>query len=532
VEAAALDTTKPIHLSDSAAAALVRRAAAESFVLLRNDGILPLGPSGPGRVAVIGPMAAAPSIQGGGAANIIAPYAVSPLDGLRVAFPGVEFVHEPGCEIPLMLPSLSKLDLTDLDGQPGLTEELFDGQEPSGRARVRFNTRSSDLHLFGDLPPGIRQDNFSVRLSAWLTPEVSGTYRIVMRGFGGRRLLVNGQVVAEDWDAPAAVDVPTAMYAIGEEGGSFELTAGQKVLIAAELHSNTPRVSLLSIGCASPDRRDLMKAAETAAAGADLAIVVVGTDSAWETEGRDRVSANLPGRQAELVEKVLAANPRTIVVVNAGSPVNVPWADGAPAVLYAWFPGQEFGNALADVLSGAVEPGGRLPVTLARRDSDYPAFGTQPGPNNELVYAEGVDVGYRGFEATGVEPAFAFGHGLGYTSFEYESLALTGGQHESEPVEVRVRVRNTGDRPGKEVIQVYVAPQSPSVPRPRHELKGFAVARLEPGEATEIGLTLEHRDLAYWDAEHHHWKVDAGRYEVQVGRSSADIRLRETFELA
>ena len=532
VGAGAHANTKPIHLSDSAAAALVRRAAAESLVLLRNDGVLPLDVKGVRRVAVIGPTAATPSIQGGGAANITAPYAVSPLDGLRAALPDVELVHEPGCEIPLMLPSLSRLELTDLDGNPGLTEEFFEGQEPAGTPRVRFNTKSSDLHLFGDLPPGIAQDNFSVRLSAWLTPEIDGTYRIVMRGFGGRRLLVNGHVVAEDWDAPAAVDVPTAMYAIGEEGGTFELTAGQRVLVAAELHSNTHRVSLLSIGCATPDSRDLLNAAETAAAGADLAIVVVGTDSAWETEGRDRTTASLPGRQDELVEKVLAANPRTIVVVNAGSPVNLPWAPRVPAVLYSWFPGQEFGNALADVLLGSREPGGRLPVTLACRDSDYPAFGTLPGPNDELVYSEGVNVGYRGFEAAGAAEAFPFGHGLGYTTFEYESIELTGGHGEFEPVEVHVRIRNSGDRTGKEVVQVYVAPESPSVPRPRHELKGFAAVRLEPGQTAEIGLALEHRDLAYWDADHHRWKVEPGRYEIQVGRSSADIRLRETFELA
>ncbi len=130
-----------------------------------------------------------------------------------------------------------------------------------------------------------------------------------------------------------------------------------------------------------------------------------------------------------------------------------------------------------------------------------------------------------------MEPAFAFGHGLGYTTFEYEALTLTGGRNESEPVELRIRLRNTGSRPGKEVVQVYVAPQSPSVPRPAHELKGFAVVRLGPGETREIGLALEHRDLAYWDVDHHHWQVEPGRYEIQVGHSSADIRLRETFEL-
>jgi beta-glucosidase len=522
----------PLHLSDSAAAALVRRAAAESFTLLRNEGMLPIDPSGLRRVAVIGPVAATPSTQGGGAAHISAPYEIAPLDGLRAAMPGVELVHEQGCEIPLMLPPLSKLDLVDLDGRPGLTEEFFEGQEPAGTPIARFNTKSSVLHLFGDLPPGVAQDNFSVRLSAWLVPAVSGTYRITVRGLGGRRLLVNGHVVAEDWQAPSAVDVPTAMYATGEEGGTFQLTAGERVLVSAELHSDAHRVSLLGIGCEAPTGRDLMAAAEAAARDADLAIVVVGTDSAWETEGRDRKSADLPGRQNELVEKILEANDRTIVIVNAGSPMNLPWAERAPALMVVWFSGQEFGNALADVLVGRSEPGGRLPVTLAARDEDYPAFGTVPGPDGRLVYAEGLNVGYRGFEAAGTTPAFPFGQGLGYTTFEFESMTLQAGHGESEPVEIRVRLRNTGHRPGKEVVQAYVAPLSPSVPRPRRELKGFVVVRLQPGESVEVGLVLQNRDLAHWDVAHHAWKVDPGRYEIQVGRSSADIRLREAIELA
>jgi beta-glucosidase len=259
---------------------------------------------------------------------------------------------------------------------------------------------------------------------------------------------------------------------------------------------------------------------------------VVGNDDAWETEGRDRGTVTLPGRQNELVERVAAANHSTIVIVNAGCPMDLPWADEVAAVIYAWFPGQEFGNALAEVLLGKREPGGRLPLTLARGDADYPAFRTLPGADDRLVYAEGVNVGYRGFESSGVEPAFPFGHGLGYTRFEYESLELTGGHGDGEPLDVRVRIRNSGRRPGKEVVQVYVAPESPSVPRPRHELKGFVVVRLDPDQAIDVALALENRDLAYWDVEHHRWRLEPGRYEIQVGRSSADIRLRETFELA
>jgi beta-glucosidase len=172
-------------------------------------------------------------------------------------------------------------------------------------------------------------------------------------------------------------------------------------------------------------------------------------------------------------------------------------------------------------------------VTIARRPADFPAYSTTPGPNEELVYSEGVNVGYRGFDVAGAEPRFAFGHGLGYTTFEYESLDLVSdGLAEGEPLEVRVMVRNSGTRPGKEVVQIYVSDLQASAPRPPRELKGFAVVRLAAGETKELALTLEDRHLAYWDSTRHSWRIEPGRFEVQVGRSSRDIRLHALLELA
>jgi len=202
------------------------------------------------------------------------------------------------------------------------------------------------------------------------------------------------------------------------------------------------------------------------------------------------------------------------------------------AIIYAWLPGQEFGNALADVLLGVAEPGGRMPVTIARDSGDYPALNTTPDEHDQLVYSEGVDIGYRHFDAKAIEPRFCFGHGLGYTDFEYESLGLAAdGKVEGEPLELRIRLRNAGDRAGKEVVQVYVADLESSVRRPPRELKGFAVVRLEPGESAEIGMAISDRDLAFWDTERNAWHVEPGSFEIQVGRSSRDIRLRARFEL-
>ncbi len=524
----------PLLLSDTDGAALVRRAAADSFVLLSNHGILPLPTAGLRRVAVIGPNAATPCIQGGGAAHIDAPYSVSPVDGMRAALPpGVEVVHEPGPGIDMFLPALTRSDPKDLEGQSGLTVEWWVGQEPIGRPVSRYNVQSSTLHMFGDLPVGIPQDDFFARLSAWVTPVAGGPHQIAMRGLGGQRLFVDGKPAADEWNAPTGVDIPTALFAGKEHGATFELVAGKPVLITAEAHSTSTDPSLLAIGCAGPAPTDAMASAVAAAASADVAVVVVGNDEVWESEGRDRKTVTLPGRQNELVERVAAENHSTIVVVNAGCPMDLPWADEVAAVLYAWLPGQEFGNALADVLLGSAEPGGRLPVTIARHAADYPAYDTTPGPDEELEYREGVNVGYRGFDASGVEPRYAFGHGLGYTTFEFETLDLAAeGLTLGEPLELRVKVRNSGARAGKEVVQVYLADLESSVPRPPRELKGFAVVRLAPGEAAELTLALEDRDLAYWDTEHKSWRIEPGRFEVQVGRSSRDIRLRRVFELA
>jgi len=526
--------TVPIHLSDAKAAELVRRAAAESFVLLANDGVLPLAPGHLSAVAIVGPNAARPCVQGGGAAHITAPYEVSPVEGLRAALPDrIEIVHEQGCRIDLFAPPLTRLGPTDLDGRPGLTIEFFRGQAHAGEPVARYNVQSSDIHMFGDLPAGIAQNDFSVRLSAWLTPRIGGPHRVAIRGLGGRRLFVDGAPAVDAWDAPGGVDVPTAIFAGKEEAAEFELEAGKPVLIVAEAHSNSHDPCVLAVGCAEPETGDSMARAVAAAAAADVAIVVVGTDDARDTEGRDRASTALPGRQDELVEQVAAVNSNTIVVVNAGCPMDLPWSDRVAAIVYAWLPGQEFGHALADVLLGLAEPGGRLPVTLARRPEDYPASDTTPGPNDELIYAEGVNVGYRGFDAAGIEPRFAFGHGLGYTKFEYDSMSLAAdGLADGEPLEVRVTLHNSGPRPGKEVVQVYVADLESSLPRPPKELRGFAVVRLAPGQAVDLVLTLEDRDLAYWDPERGSWRMEPGRFEIQVGRSSRDIRLRQTFELA
>lgn len=246
----------------------------------------------------------------------------------------------------------------------------------------------------------------------------------------------------------------------------------------------------------------------------DVAVVVVGTTEEVESEGFDRTDLALPGRQDELVRRVAAANPRTVVVVNSGAPVLMPWADEVAAVLLVWFPGQEFGNALADVLLGLAEPGGRLPTSWPSTSDGLPA--TRP-VDGTLRYDEGLFVGYRWYDRSGRAPRYRFGHGLGYTTWEYAGL-------ETGTDQVRVQVRNTGTRAGREVVQVYASRPDSAVPRPVRWLAGFATLDAQPGEEVTVGVALPRRAFEYWGAAGG-WVLEPGSFRLDVGRSSGDLRL-------
>jgi beta-glucosidase len=268
-----------------------------------------------------------------------------------------------------------------------------------------------------------------------------------------------------------------------------------------------------------------MERAVRAAAGADVALVFIGTSGEWESEGFDRPDMELPGRQVELVEKVAAANPNTIVVLNTGSPISMLWLDKVAAVVEAWFPGQECGNAIADVLFGDVNPSGRLSQTWPVRLEDNPAYINYPGENGRVVYGEGLFVGYRYYEKKKIEPLFPFGHGLSYTTFEYGNLRLDKAEYAlGEPITASVDVTNSGSRAGKEVIQLYVRDVESRLVRPQKELKAFAKVALKPGETETVTLTLDERALSFYDDAQAQWVAEAGEFEVLVGASSRDIR--------
>jgi len=290
---------------------------------------------------------------------------------------------------------------------------------------------------------------------------------------------------------------------------------------------------LLLFGCRPPAPPDLLERAIDAARIADAVVVVVGTDQDIETESRDRATTALTGGQDELVERVLDVDPATAIVVNAGRAVALPWAEEASTILYSWLGGHAFGPALARVLAGDLEPSGRLPISIAANADDYPGYSTTPDAGGRLHYRESHLVGYRGLDAAGATPAFCFGHGIGYTDFAYERLTISISHLTSEPsVTAAVTLRNTGQRTGKEVVQVYVSGPTAGTPRPRMQLAAFAAVTIAPGESVVVELDADPRSFAYWDTEQDDWTVEPGKYGIHVGRSSRDIRLNADVTVA
>src|SRR6266542_684604 len=271
-------------------------------------------------------------------------------------------------------------------------------------------------------------------------------------------------------------------------------------------------------------------AAAAAARAATVAIVMV-EDS--ESEGHDRTSLALSGNQDALVSAVVAANPRTVVVSKTGGPILMPWVSRVPAILQAWYPGEEDGNAVADVLFGAFNPSGKLPITFPRRETDVPANTTAqyPGIDGTAHYSEGIFVGYRHYDARNIAPLFPFGHGLSYSTYAYSNLKITQGTGAN--VTVEADVTNTGSRTGAEIVQLYVgSPATAAAPEAPKELQGFQKILLTSGQTGHVSFTLDARSFSFWSTATHRWRIAGGQYRIQLGSSSRDLRLTGTVSLS
>ncbi|MFI6544057.1 glycoside hydrolase family 3 protein [Streptomyces prunicolor] len=511
--------------------ALAREIARRSFVLVRNENdALPLKPNG--TVALLGAAARDARVLGGGSAIVFPPHTVSPLDGLTAALPEGTLSYAVGAD--------PNTELADADKGFELRAVCRD---PAGRLIGTASAPSGQLRWMGaDLPEGVTHDTLhTVELTGTFTPRATGTHTFGIKGLGSFTLTVDGTTYYDDVQRPLKDDPFSSFFGAPEPRARVDLTVGTPVevsltYVVSFAENRSLKVIGFSLVHQEPQRDpdELIAEAVELARTADTAVIVVATTERVESEGYDRTNLQLPGRQDDLVHAVAAVNPNTVVIVNSGSPVELPWRDDVAAVLLGWFPGQEGGAALADVLTGTHEPGGRLPTTWGSL-TDAPV--TQVVPDNgELPYTEGVFIGYRAWEKAVRTPSYPFGHGLGYTDWTYDEIAADG-------TSVTVRVTNSGARHGREVVQVYLAPtdaptdtdtdaNTDTAPeRPARWLAGFAGVEAGPGESVDVIVELPRRAFEIWDETANSWAVVKGSYEIQAGRSIADRRVATTINV-
>ena len=511
--------------------AIAREAAEESLVLLKNDGeLLPFDANAVKTVALIGPSVENLRIQGDGSSRVYSQRQVKVRETLTSRLGnGVKFVYADGADNE-PFPRLAQYPMfstTETRETEGLVSDYFAGPDFSG-APLRTSVEKRFFRYMGEgAPPGTPM---GYRWHGYFWPRKSGVHEFSLLGRGHTHIAVAGKTIVDNASTP----IPDRHDLVGRESvrrtGSLTLEAGHAVPIAVEFawEGKPAALQYMNLGVREPT--GTIEEAVAAAKAADAAIVMVGSASTTEAEGYDRETIALPGPQNALVEAILAANPKTVVVLNAGSPMAMPWIDKAKAVLVTWLPGEEGPQALANVLFGFSSPSGRLPVTFPKRLEDTPTFKTYKG-GASTAYSEGLFVGYRHYDRGNIAPLFPFGHGLSYTSFAYSGLSAPGVAKAGDSVAVTVTVANTGRRAGRETVQLYVAPKNPSLPRPRKELKAFAKVSLAPGESKTVALPLDARSFSFYDPKAKRWVAEPGDYDLLIGASAADIRLSHTIRL-
>lgn len=512
-------------VDDPAERELCRRVAVAGTVLATNDGALPLEGTEL-RVAVVGPNAAETRTQGGGSSALQPLPHPSLLEVLRSRFP--DLVHEQGVTMDRATPIAPIERFVGPDGEPGLLLEIRNGTDDSGEVQHVGRT-NGQLRYFGSLPDGVTTPCF-VTLRGAYVPAVSGPHEFGLITAGRPRCQVGPLELARAREQLPAGD---AFYGAGsaEQLGTIDAVAGEAIPVEFDLVTNGP-FAAMRLGVRPPADEGMFDRAVAAAADADVAIVVVGTNDEWETEGHDRDSIELPGRQDELVHAVAAVNDRTIVVVNAGAPVAMPWADEVNAIVIGFFGGMGMADAITSILLGDDDPGGRLPITFPRRLEDSPAWPFYAPVDGVQRYGEGLHMGYRGHDRSGVEPLFPFGHGLSYGPSKWgaaraDATVVRAG----ESVAVTVPVTATGSRDATVVVQGYVAPIDPPVEREVKALRTWVKAVVPAGTTADLTLEFGPEAFRRWDDQAHRWTIDRGNYDLVVAASATDIRSTVRVEL-
>jgi beta-glucosidase len=509
------DDSIPENNSESDKTALA--VAREGIVLLKNEReILPLDRTKIKKVALFGPNAH-PGVPAGWGSSYVAPfYSVSVLDGLKNKIGQDAAVDYFDVGVGNFGTSQFEHEVDSGRNEGGLDAEYFDNLSLSGAPILRrIDQRINFDWAIESATRSVLSSRFTVRWTGFIRPTASSVHVFRARADSGIRVFLDNELIIDDWvDHAAHPDVATRV-----------LIAGRAYKLRIEYKNSGGGGAVAQFGWASLQVPDIIKEY-------DVAIVCVGFDNGNEGEGSDR-SFELPDAQDDLVRDIAAKNPRTIVVLYSGGNVDMHrWLDGVPALLHAWYPGQEGGNALADILFGDVNPSAKLPVTFEARKRDNPAYEYYPSSDGGATvrYEEGIYVGYRGYDHFEIAPLFPFGFGLSYTEFRYANLRIEQ-EKSASAVTVSFDLTNVGKKAGAEVAELYVLPKHPAIDRPPKELKGFEKVFLAPGETRHVVMNLDERSFAYFDPAKSDWRTDPGTYEIGIGASSRDLRIRESFQL-
>ncbi len=507
------------------------KAAEESIVLLKNEaGLLPLNKKEIKTLAVIGPNAKEARLGGGGSASVTPCYSISPLMGLKnFCGDSVQISFEEGCQFIGNYPLVDTRNLQTEEGGKiiqGLKGEYFKGNKLEGNpVCTRIDDKIDFSWGWASPCESVSKNDYSVRWTGKILPPSSGKYRLGLTCTGGGcRLYFEGKLVVDAWSQKPNQNYEDQFTRSGQYA-SVDLVKGKSYDLRVEFYKKT-NINSIRLEWEMPSKENPIEKAVALAKRSDRAVIFAGLSNLFEGGGHDRTDLKLPGEQDRLISAVAKANPNTVVVLINGTPVEMPWINEVKAVVEAYYPGQEGGNAIANILFGKVNPSGKLPETFPVRLEDNPSFGNFPGKDNKVNYEEGIYVGYRYYDTKKIKPLFAFGHGLSYTKFQYSDLKV----EENVPaggLMVSCSVSNTGKLSGAEVVQLYIHDDEASVDRPEKELKGFKKILLEPGEKRSVSFEIKKEELSFYSEEKKKWVFEPGDFNVLVGSSSDDIRLQD-----
>ncbi|XHR31057.1 MAG: glycoside hydrolase family 3 C-terminal domain-containing protein [Chthoniobacteraceae bacterium] len=496
--------------------------AREAIVLLKNENeVLPFRKSSLRKLVVIGDNATEKHASGGNSSAVKALYEIAPLEGLQAKLgKDVEILYFRGyppqndASEPIKPEYLGTAD--EGAGTHGWKGYYYANRESQGEPVRRADGEINFDWADSGPMPGMQSDQYSVRWETTLTPPQTGTYAFILDGADHAALVVNKRVLIQRWENGGVATVSKSIH----------LEAGQTYHLEVHLKPGHPPVHI-NLGWVPPwfeQRNGPQSELIEAVKSADAVVFFGGQNHQYDVEGADRVDMALHDGQNELLAQIAGLNPKTAVVLGGGSPVEMPWIEQIPAIVQMGYGGMEGGNAIADVLLGDISPSGKLSMTYPKALADSPAHALDDYDAAVCRYAEGIFVGYRWFDAKGIEPLFPFGHGLSYTTFELGGMRL---EKEGSSIRVSLEVSNTGKQAGAEVVQIYVGQPKCSVERPLRELKGFAKVRLEPGESKRVELLLPAKAFAFWHPQTNGWTVESGDFVIEAGVSSHDLRCKE-----